>query len=131
MIFRTHHTRLLTNFPQLSRFFVYEEYGAKYDLMIRDAAAMYRTMPQWEAYQKGFEALASSLSSMNSQHDNSKKALTIGDLLVKVSSVPDLTLRLSANDEPANSTSVQVPAPICRAAETNASVRLPRFSLGY
>ncbi|TVY42298.1 hypothetical protein LSUB1_G001051 [Lachnellula subtilissima] len=68
---------------KLSRFFIYEEYGAKYELMIRDAATMYRTMPQWEVYQKGFEALASSLSSMNSQHDNSKKALAIGDLLVK------------------------------------------------
>ncbi|TVY45114.1 hypothetical protein LOCC1_G002604 [Lachnellula occidentalis] len=69
---------------KLSRFFIYEEYGAKYELMIRDAATMYRTMPQWELYQKGFEALASSLSSMNSQHDNSRKALAIGDLLVKI-----------------------------------------------
>ncbi|TVY19858.1 Phosphatidylinositol 3,4,5-trisphosphate-dependent Rac exchanger 1 protein [Lachnellula arida] len=68
---------------KLSRFFIYEEYGAKYELMIRDTATMYRTMPQWEVYQKGFEALASSLSSMNSQHGSSKKALAIGDLLVK------------------------------------------------
>lgn len=74
---------LFTISSQLSRFFVYEEYGAKYELMIRDVAAMYRTMPQWEVYQKGFEALASSLASINNQHDNSKKALSIGDLLVK------------------------------------------------
>jgi hypothetical protein len=74
---------LFTISSQLSRFFVYEEYGAKYELMIRDVAAMYRTMPQWEVYQKGFEALASSLASINNQHNNSKKALSIGDLLVK------------------------------------------------
>ncbi|KAL5320978.1 hypothetical protein ACEPPN_011788 [Leptodophora sp. 'Broadleaf-Isolate-01'] len=68
---------------KMNRFFVYEEYGAKYELMIKDVANAYRTIPQWETYQRGFEALASSLASINSQNDNSKKALTIGDLLVK------------------------------------------------
>lgn len=72
----------------MNRFFVYEEYGAKYELMIKDVASTYRTMPQWEIYQKGLEALASSLASINSQHDKSKKALTIGDLLVKGSNTP-------------------------------------------
>lgn len=70
---------------RMNRFFIYEEYGAKYDFMVRDIATAYRTMPQWDQYQKGIEALASSLASHNSQHDNMKKALTIGDLLVKVS----------------------------------------------
>jgi len=68
----------------MNRFFVYEEYGAKYEMMIKDVASAYRTIPQWEIYQKGLEALASSLASINSQHDNSKKSLTIGDLLIKV-----------------------------------------------
>lgn len=72
----------------MNHFFVYEEYGAKYELMIKDVASTYRTMPQWELYQKGLEALASSLASINSQHDKSKKALTIGDLLVKASNTP-------------------------------------------
>ena len=68
----------------MNRFFVYEEYGAKYELMIKDVASAYRTIPQWEAYQKGLEALASSLASINSHSDNLKKSMTIGDLLVKV-----------------------------------------------
>lgn len=68
----------------MSRFFIYEEYGAKYEMMIKDVASAYRTIPQWEMYQKGLEALASSLASINSQQDNLKKAMTIGDLLVKV-----------------------------------------------
>ncbi|KAK0119222.1 hypothetical protein ONS95_008080 [Cadophora gregata] len=68
---------------KMNRFFVYEEYGAKYEMMIKDVANTYRTIPQWETYQRGFEALASSLASINSQNDSSKKALTIGDLLVK------------------------------------------------
>jgi len=69
---------------KISLFFVYEEYGAKYDFMIKDVATAYKTMPQWENYQKGLETLASSLASINSQQGNSKKASTIGDLLVKV-----------------------------------------------
>jgi hypothetical protein len=60
--------------------------------MIKDVATTYRTMPQWEMYQKGLEALASSLISINNQHDNSKKALTIGDLLVKACIAPVVLL---------------------------------------
>jgi hypothetical protein len=69
----------------MNRFFVYEEYGAKYELMMKDVSTTYSTIPQWEIFQKGFEALAVSLASINSQNKQSKKALTIGDLLVKVS----------------------------------------------
>lgn len=68
----------------MSRFFVYEEYGAKYEMMIKDIASTYRTIPQWDIYQKGLEALASSVASINSQQNGLKKSLTIGDLLVKV-----------------------------------------------
>jgi hypothetical protein len=68
----------------MNRFFIYKEYGAKYEMMIKDVASAHRTMPQWEMYQKGLEALASSLGSANSHADHSRKSLTIGDLLVKV-----------------------------------------------
>ena len=68
----------------MNRFFIYEEYGAKYELMIKDVASAHRTMPKWQSYQKGLEVLASSLGPVNNQDDGSKKSLTIGDLLVKV-----------------------------------------------
>ena len=68
----------------MNRFFIYEEYGAKYELMIKDVAAAHRTMPGWSSYQKGLEVLASSLSSAGSRDDQSRRALAIGDLLVKV-----------------------------------------------
>lgn len=68
----------------MHRLFVYEEYGAKYEMMIKDVASASRTMPQWETYQKGLEALAASLHSANHHQDHSKRSLTIGDLLVKV-----------------------------------------------
>lgn len=69
--------------PQMNRFFVYEEYGAKYEMMIRDIASAHRTMPQWETYQKGLETLASSVGPSGTRAAKSKKSLTIGDLLVK------------------------------------------------
>ncbi|KAF7537888.1 hypothetical protein G7Z17_g12762 [Cylindrodendrum hubeiense] len=69
---------------KMNRFFVYKEYGAKYEMMIKDVASAHRTMPEWETYQKGLEALASTLGSVRSRDDKSKKSLTIGDLLVKV-----------------------------------------------
>jgi hypothetical protein len=72
---------------QMKRFFVYEEYSAKYELMIKDIALAHRAMPQWESYQKGLEALASTLDPSGSHSDKSRKALTIGDLLVKVCSL--------------------------------------------
>lgn len=67
----------------MNRFFVYEEYGAKYEMMIKDIALAHRTMPQWDTYQKGLETLASSVGSSSNHADKLKKSLTIGDLLVK------------------------------------------------
>ncbi|KAI2629829.1 Dbl homology domain-containing protein [Hypoxylon sp. NC1633] len=68
---------------RMNRFFIYEEYGAKYEMMIKDVASAHRTLPQWETYQKGLEALAASLGAVNHHLDHSRKSLTIGDLLVK------------------------------------------------
>ncbi|PNH64059.1 hypothetical protein VD0001_g8964 [Verticillium dahliae] len=68
---------------KMNQFFIYEEYGAKYEMMIKDMASTQRKMPHWEDYQKGLEALASSLGPVNSRFDQSRKSLTIGDLLVK------------------------------------------------
>ena len=71
---------------------MYEEYGAKYELMMKDVASAHRSMPRWDSYQKGLETLAASLGSVNSQDDGTKKSLTIGDLLVKVRSFAHLPL---------------------------------------
>ena len=68
----------------MHRFFVYEEYGSKYEMMMKDVSTSYKTIPEWEMYQKGLEALGKSLASHNNQHENPKKAMTVGDLMVKV-----------------------------------------------
>lgn len=71
---------------------VYEEYGAKYEMMVKDVASTYRTLPQWETYQKGLETLAAALASTNTHTDQSRKSLTVGDLLVKVRITPSNVL---------------------------------------
>ncbi|KAF4587717.1 Dbl homology domain-containing protein [Ophiocordyceps camponoti-floridani] len=68
---------------KMNRFFIYKEYGAKYELMIKDVASAHQVMPQWETHQKGLEMLASVLGSAKNAKDQGKKALTMGDLLVK------------------------------------------------
>lgn len=68
----------------MKRFFIYKEYGAKYERMIQDVASANQTMPEWESYQRGLEALASTLGPIKHSQGTTKKALTIGDLLVKV-----------------------------------------------
>ncbi|KAI1827974.1 Dbl homology domain-containing protein [Xylaria intraflava] len=68
---------------KMNRFFIYEEYGARYELMIKDIASTHRMLPRWENYQRGIEALASSISATNNHSGSSRKSLTIGDLLVK------------------------------------------------
>ena len=66
------------------RFFVYEEYGAKYESMVREMAATSKHIPNWHAYERGIEALANSLISSSSHQGTNRKGLTFEDLLIKV-----------------------------------------------
>lgn len=69
----------------MRRFFTYEEYGSKYEMMVKDVASTHKSMPAWNAYEKGIEALANCVTSINSRDANSRKGLTFADLLIKVS----------------------------------------------
>ncbi|CVK83039.1 uncharacterized protein FMAN_00653 [Fusarium mangiferae] len=66
---------------RMHRFFIYQEYGAKYEMMIKDATSALENLPEWELHQKGLEAFAFTMEP--SPSSDSRKALTIGDLLVK------------------------------------------------
>ena len=72
----------------MHEFFIYQEYGAKYEKMMQDINATSETMSNWEAYQKGFERLATTFSSTNTQSESPRKSLTLNDLLIKVRSSP-------------------------------------------
>ncbi|KAF5722137.1 hypothetical protein FMUND_3157 [Fusarium mundagurra] len=66
---------------RMHRFFMYQEYGAKYEMMIKDATSALENLPEWELHQKGLEAFAFTMEP--SPSSDRRKALTIGDLLVK------------------------------------------------
>ena len=65
----------------MSRFFVYEEYGARYQSVARSLAAMSRTVPNWTAYERSIEALANTLVSTG--EDGGRRGLSFEDLLIK------------------------------------------------
>lgn len=68
----------------MNQFFIYKEYGAKYEMMIDEMESAQRALPAWETYQRGFEALAGTLVSAKDSENMFKKSLTLNDLLVKV-----------------------------------------------
>lgn len=68
----------------MSRFFVYEEYGAKYESMLQIVASASKTIPNWYAYERGIEALVNSLLPLNATEERNRKCLTFEDLLIKV-----------------------------------------------
>lgn len=121
---------VLTMTIQMDRFFIYEEYGAKYEMMIKDVAMTHRSIPDWESHQRGLEVLASSLGSVNSQGYRSRKSLTIGDLLVKASH-PSLTVHGASADSPtAHPENLQVSPLVCRASQAHSGRRRPQLAHG-
>ncbi|KAG6010645.1 hypothetical protein E4U21_005143 [Claviceps maximensis] len=68
---------------KMSRFFIYEEYGAKYDMILQDIASVDQVLPGWECNQRGLEALSVLLHSYNVPDCHSRRASTLKDLLVK------------------------------------------------
>lgn len=62
-------------------FFAYEEYCANHEIIAHD---LQRHLPNlWSAYSSGIESLARSLTAINQRDDHGRKALTVGDLLIK------------------------------------------------
>lgn len=72
----------------MSRFFIYEEYGAQYESMLRDMISTSKTIPNWHVYERGIEALANSWASTTNGSTQTKKGLTFEDLLIKAGEEP-------------------------------------------
>lgn len=65
----------------MSGFFAYEEYCANHEIIAHD---LQRHLPNlWSTYESGMESLARSLVALDKRGDNGRKALTVGDLLIK------------------------------------------------
>ncbi|KAL8922715.1 MAG: hypothetical protein Q9208_005028 [Pyrenodesmia sp. 3 TL-2023] len=67
----------------LGRFFIYEEYGAQYELMLRDMALTYKSISNWHAFERSIEALANSLATSSGNEESARKGLAFEDLLIK------------------------------------------------
>ena len=78
---------------QMSGFFVYEEYGARYESMLSEMSSTFKSIPNFQIYERGIEALANTIAPTNTRGGNSKKGLTSGDLLIKV--CPETTHEIS------------------------------------
>jgi RhoGEF domain len=67
----------------IASFFVYEEYCAKYEMMVQELSNSNKMVPHWQSYEAGMEALANSIASLEQRSNNGKKGLTAHDLLIK------------------------------------------------
>ena len=65
----------------MSNFFAYEEYCANHEIIAHDLQRHLPTL--WSTYGTGIESLARSLVSLDRRCEDGRKALTVGDLLIK------------------------------------------------
>ncbi|KAJ3521285.1 hypothetical protein NM208_g13366 [Fusarium decemcellulare] len=75
--------QVVAEVAKMYRFFIYKEYGAKYEKMIKSVGFADGTLPKWEVYQRGVESFVSCFGSLKVEDTVYKKALTVCDLLVK------------------------------------------------
>ena len=64
---------------------MYEEYGANYDLVQRDVDETQRAISTWPDFDRAIELLSAHINPVHSREANKKKAMTVKDLLIKVS----------------------------------------------
>ena len=69
----------------MSRFNVYEDYGANYELVQRDVDDTQRAIAAWSDFDRAIELLSVHVNPVQSREANKKKAMTVKDLLIKVS----------------------------------------------
>lgn len=93
----------------MGRFFVYEEYGAKYESMLLEMTSTSKTIPNFQVYERGIEALAHSLASTSTRTSYSRKGMTFEDLLIKVCQKFSWKLHYLIPRSSAHSTCLQIP----------------------
>lgn len=67
----------------MARFYVYEEYCAKYEIMVQELVHSHKVAPHWTSYEAGMEALANSIAPLSQRSSDGKKGLRASDLLIK------------------------------------------------
>lgn len=82
---------------QMSRFDVYEDYGANYELVQRDVDETQRAIAAWSDFDRAIELLSVHINPVQSREANKKKAMTVKDLLIKVSLQFEMRGRVEAD----------------------------------
>lgn len=70
---------------QVPQFQVYADYGANYELVVRDIEETQQSIASWLEFDRAIEVLSATVNPVKSREENQKKALTVKDLLIKVS----------------------------------------------
>lgn len=77
----------------MHRFFLYEEFGSKYEEMLHNVGLASQNISDWENYQRGFEKLNNSIVPTERGIFKRKKSLTFGDLHIKVIHTPKVSFQ--------------------------------------
>ncbi|XHG01638.1 hypothetical protein AWENTII_005009 [Aspergillus wentii] len=64
-------------------FAAYEEFCGNYELLAQDVAFLRQSVPDWQFYDQGIEALSKSAASINNRILDDNKSMTLSDLLIK------------------------------------------------
>ena len=69
----------------MPRFSAYDQYAANFESLQRSVDGMQKETAAWEEYNRAIELLAAHVNPIRTWHANSRKAMTVKDLLIKVS----------------------------------------------
>jgi hypothetical protein len=71
----------------VQQFQVYADYGANYELVVRDIEETQQQIAAWPDFDRAIEILSATVNPMRTREDNYRKALSVKDLLIKVSGI--------------------------------------------
>lgn len=71
----------------MPQFQLYADYGANYELIARDIEETQKNISTWSQFDRAIEALSATVNPVRTREENQKKALSVKDLLIKVSQI--------------------------------------------
>lgn len=74
----------------MQQFQVYADYGANYELVVRDIEETQQQIAAWPDFDRAIENLSATVNPMRTREDNYRKALSVKDLLIKVSHIASI-----------------------------------------
>lgn len=69
----------------MQQFQVYADYGANYEFVVRDIKETQQQISAWSDFDRAIEHLSATVNPVRTREDNYRKALSVKDLLIKVS----------------------------------------------